>query len=81
MKDFNSGSWINGADVYYVVGSNMMGSMGKEIIPFADKTDAMKFNDEQGGSMLKYSHISPEVLKTPGMGGMKMEQGSRHMNM
>jgi len=81
VKDFNSGSWINAADAYYVVGSNMMGPMGKELIPFANQADAMKFNQKQGGSMMMYSQITPEVLKTLGMGGMKMEQGSQHMKM
>lgn len=81
VKDFNSGSWINAADAYFVVGSNMMGPMGKELIPFADQVSAMKFHQEQGGNMMMYSQITPEVLKTLGMGGMKMEQGSGHMKM
>jgi len=81
VKDFNSSSWINAVDAYYVVGSNMMGPMGKEMIPFADKAAAMKFHQEQGGSMMTYSQITPDVLKTLGKGGMKMEQGSHHMKM
>jgi len=81
VKDFNSESWINGVDAYYVVGSNMMGPMGKELIPFADQEDATKFHQEQGGRMMMYSQITPEVLKNLGMGGMKMEKGSQHMKM
>ena len=79
VKDFNSGSWINAEDAYYVVGSNMMGPMGKELIPFADQDAAVKFHQEQGGDMMKYAEISPDILKSLGMGGMKMEQGSKHM--
>ena len=81
VKDFNSESWINGVDAYYVVGSNMMGPMGKELIPFADQADAMKFQQEQSGRMMLYSQITQEVLKNLGMGGMKMEQDSQHMKM
>jgi len=81
VKDFNSGTWINAADAYYVVGSNMMGPMGKELIPFTEQTAAMKFQQEQGGTMMKYGEITPDVLKTLGMGGMKMEHGSKHMKM
>jgi nitrous oxide reductase accessory protein NosL len=47
VKDFDSGTWINAVDAYYVVGSNKMGPMGKELIPFADNAAAMKFHQEQ----------------------------------
>jgi nitrous oxide reductase accessory protein NosL len=81
VKDFNSGTWINAADAHYVVGSDMMGPMGKELIPFADNAAAMQFNQEQGGTMMEYGAITPDVLATLGMGGMPMEQGSKNMKM
>lgn len=81
VKDFNSGEWFNATDAFFVVGSNMMGPMGKELIPFADQASAMKFHQEQGGTMMQYTEINPEVMKGLGMGGMKMEQGSGHMKM
>ena len=81
VKDFNSGKWINAEDAYYVVGSNMMGPMGRELIPFADQGEAMKFHQEQGGNRMNYAEISLGVLKTLGMGGMKMKHGSKHMKM
>ena len=81
VKDFNSGKWINAEEAYYIVGSDMLGPMGKELIPFADQGEAMKFHQEQGGDMMNYAEISPGVLKNLGMGGMKMEHGSKHMKM
>ncbi len=81
VKDFNSGKWINVEEAYYIVGSDMMGPMGKELIPFADQVEAMKFHQEQGGDMMNYGEISPGVLKTLGMGGMKMKHGSKQMKM
>lgn len=81
VKDFDSGKWVNAEDAYYVVGSSMMGPMGKELIPFADQATAMKFHQEQGGTVMAYGDINPDVLKTLGMGGMKKEQGSKHMKM
>jgi len=81
VKDFNSGTWINAVDAYFVVGSNMMGPMGKELVPFADQASAMKFHREQGGTMMQYGEITPDVLKTLGMGGMKMEHGAKPMKM
>ena len=76
VKDFNSGTWINAAEAHYVLGSNMMGPMGKELIPFADQDAAMKFHQEQGGTVMGYADITPDVLKTLGMGGMQ-----KHMKM
>ena len=70
VKDFNSGKWINAEDAQYVVGSQKMGPMGKELIPFSDHMEAMQFQKEQGGTMMKYAEITPEVLKSL-MGGMK----------
>ncbi len=81
VKDFDNSTWINAVDAYYVVGSSMMGPMGKELIPFADQAAAMKFNQEQGGTVMAYAEITPDVLKTLGMGGMKMEQSSKQMKM
>jgi copper chaperone NosL len=81
VKGFNSGEWMSGADAYFVVGSNMMGPMGKELIPFADKAAAMEFHKEQGGNMMTYAEITPEVLKSL-MGNMnKHGNGSKHMKM
>lgn len=74
VKDFNNGKWINAADAHFVVGSKMMGPMGKELIPFTDRAAAMKFHQEQGGNMMKYAEITPEVLKSL-MGDMKKHGG------
>lgn len=81
VKDFDNGAWINAVDANFVVGSNMMGPMGKELIPFSEQAAAMKFQQEQGGILMKYAEITPDVLKSLGMGGMKMEGGLKHMKM
>jgi nitrous oxide reductase accessory protein NosL len=81
VKDFDSGAWINAVDAHYVVGSDMMGPMGKELIPFADSGAARKFHQESGGVMMQYADITPEVLKGMGMGGMKMKHGTKQMQM
>lgn len=78
VKDFNSGKWINAVEAHYVVGSKMMGPMGKELIPFGDQTAAMKFQQVQGGTLMKYSEITPAVLKSLEMGGRHMKHGSGH---
>jgi len=81
VKDFDSSTWIKATDAYYVVGSSMMGPMGKELIPFTDQAAALKFNQEHGGTVMAYGEITPDVLKTLGMGGMNPQQSSQHMKM
>ena len=80
VKDFNNGKWMNAMDAHFVVGSNMMGPMGKELIPFADQAAAMKFHQEQGGNTMMYAGITPEVLKSM-MGDMKKQDHGSHMSM
>ena len=80
VKDFSSGKWIDGTEAYFVVGSKMMGPMGKELIPLADQAAAMKFHQEQGGNMMMYAEITPEVLKSL-MGDMKKHGHGSHMKM
>ena len=81
VKDFDSTTWINAAVAYYVVGSNETGTIGKELIPFADNAAAMKFQELQGGTIMEYAEITVDVLKTLGKGGMQMGQESKHMKM
>jgi nitrous oxide reductase accessory protein NosL len=72
VKDFNSGSWIQAPDAQFVVGSDAMGPMGKELIPFSGHASALAFQQEHGGSLTEYGTISMETLK-PLMGGMNMQ--------
>ncbi len=70
VKDFNSGRWMNAEDAGFVVGSEEMGPMGKELIPFGDHMEAMNFQKAKGGELKMYGDISMATLK-PLMGGMK----------
>ena len=70
VKDFNTGEWLNARDAYFVVGSGVMGPMGKELIPFAGRDAAVEFHRGQGGDLKTYAEITPEVMKNL-MGGMK----------
>jgi len=80
VRDFETGKWINGEDANFVVGSKMMGPMGKELIPFADQAAALKFHQEQGGKMMTYAEINLDVLKSL-MGDMKKQGHGSHMKM
>jgi nitrous oxide reductase accessory protein NosL len=77
VRDFNSGEWTDAASAVFVVGSEEMGPMGKELIPFRNQADAEAFQKEKGGQVTAYDAVSMETLKPlmGKMGGM----GKMHM--
>lgn len=72
VREFNTGDWIDGKGAHYVVGSDKMGPMGKELIPFGDAASAERFQKEHGGQIARYDAITMETLK-PLMGKMHMK--------
>ncbi len=77
VKDFHSGDWLLAANARYVVGSDVMGPMGKELIPFSTHADAMAFQKEHGGDLVEYASIGMETLQ-PLMHKKKMNGHGRH---
>jgi len=63
VKDFHSGKWINAVDTYFVAGSNVMGPMGKQVIPFSDHDTAMDFMNSNGGKIIQYNKITMDTIK------------------
>jgi len=54
-----------GHSAYYVLGSDVYGPMGRELIPFKKEGDAQEFKkDHQGKSVLKFSEITYEIVKS-----------------
>lgn len=50
---------------WYIIGSDVYGPMGRELIPLEKESDAREFmNDHNGKKMLKYSDITREIIKT-----------------
>jgi nitrous oxide reductase accessory protein NosL len=74
VKDYQSGQWLHAEDATIVVGSAILGPMGKELIPFARAEEAAAFQVKNGGSILPFTDITPDTLATL-MGGMN----SHHM--
>lgn len=72
VREFNTGDWIDAKTAHYVIGSDEMGPMGKELIPFADAAAAETFQKDHGGELAMYDSITMETLK-PLMGKMHMK--------
>ena len=55
---------INGKEAFFVIGSDVYGPMGHELIPFASKADAEGFKkDHKGNRILKFEKIKPGIIK------------------
>ncbi|MBL6970005.1 MAG: nitrous oxide reductase accessory protein NosL [Campylobacterales bacterium] len=52
VTDYYSQKTIDGTKAYYVIGSDVYGPMGKEFIPFANKSDAKTFMQDHKGEMV-----------------------------
>jgi len=72
VRDFNSGDWLDAKSAHFVVGSDVMGPMGKELIPFQDQNAADAFQKEHGGQLAGFDAINMETLKSL-MGKMNMQ--------
>jgi nitrous oxide reductase accessory protein NosL len=64
VKDYYSLVFIDGRRAYLVVGSDVLGPMGKELVPFEKKSDADGFlADHRGKKVLRFGEITPATLK------------------
>jgi nitrous oxide reductase accessory protein NosL len=65
VTDYYTMTLIDGLQAFYVIGSNVYGPMGKELMPFKDEAAAKEFKvDHQGTSVLLFKEITPEIIKT-----------------
>lgn len=60
------GNWFPAATGYYVLGSNVHGSMGPTIASFAQQADAERFAQEHGGKVLHYADVSLDMVDLRG---------------
>lgn len=81
VKDFLSGEWLAADSANFVVGSDVMGPMGKELIPFAERLAAVKFQQEHGGSLELFDKITMATLQPLSKGHMKIEMPGGHGKM
>jgi nitrous oxide reductase accessory protein NosL len=65
VTDYYSVSHLDGYRAFYVSGSDVFGPMGKELIPFSKKADALEFmRDHKGRAVLTFPEITPSVMKS-----------------
>jgi copper chaperone NosL len=65
VTDYYSVTAIDGRKAFFVVGSDVRGPMGKELVPFAKKADADGFlKDHKGEKVLRLEEITTATLKS-----------------
>lgn len=63
VTDYYTQYAIDGRKAFYVVGSDILGPMGHELIPFEKKSDAKTFkNDHKGTEILTLDEITASLL-------------------
>ena len=65
VTDYYSMKPIDAAAAFFVVGSDVYGPMGHELIAFARESDAAAFlQDHRGRQILRFEAVSPELLRS-----------------
>jgi len=63
VRDYYTLKFIKHDQAYYVIGSNVIGPMGHELIPFADEKNAGVFLvDHKGLKILRFDEVTVELL-------------------
>jgi copper chaperone NosL len=64
VTDYYSLLPIDGFTALYVIGSDVYGPMGRELIPFGKNHEALEFKrDHKGKEILNFQGITPAVVK------------------
>ena len=64
VTDYYELKLIDGLKAFYVIGSDVYGPMGRELIPFSSRSDAEEFRkDHQGKAVLEFSAITHDAVK------------------
>jgi copper chaperone NosL len=62
MTDYYTLEPVDGRSAFYVIGSDVYGPMGKELIPFARRADAEEFLRDHGGrKIVGFGEVAPEL--------------------
>ena len=63
-KDYYTQDWHNMKTMYYVMGSDVMGPMGRDLVPFSDPKAAETFlEDHNGEKILKFEDITQDLVQ------------------
>ncbi len=62
VTEFYGLSRVDARKAFYVIGSDVLGPMGHELVPLASKEDAEEFlKDHKGRQILTFDQVTPEI--------------------
>ena len=65
VKDYYSLKYLPGKEAFYVIGSDVYGPMGHELIPFETRAAAESFSkDHHGREILTFEDITPALIES-----------------
>lgn len=65
VKEYYDLSFIEATKAFYVIGSDVYGPMGLELVPFKSEKDAKEFlRDHQGKKIITFNDIDLSLLKS-----------------
>lgn len=70
------GNWIPAKTAFFVIGSKLHGSMGPTLGAFSSAEDANKFIQQNGGNLLRFEQVTPEMADLSG--GVMHDSGMSH---
>ncbi len=81
VKDYYSQTWTDGRKASYVIGSDVHGPMGHELIPFSGRDGAENFMKDHGGTkILSFAEITQETVESLRHGHTMKGQGKPGMS-
>lgn len=64
VTDYYSLDLIDGFTACFVVGSDVLGPMGRELVPFAKRVDAEEFKrDHKGKRIVRFREVTPALIR------------------
>lgn len=83
VKDYYSQEWTDGKKAFFVLGSDVYGPMGHELIPFDSQAGAESFfKDHHGKKIYNFVEITPDIIESLRKGhkmkGSKMKEQTMH---
>ena len=65
VTEYYALTFINANKAYYVIGSDVYGPMGRELIPFKDLSECEEFmSDHKGKRVITFKEITPKLIDT-----------------
>lgn len=64
VREYYRQEWLDGRKAFYVIGSDVLGPMGHEFVPFASREAAENFSrDHHGNRILTFDEITLELVQ------------------